>query len=48
MTQALPKAIAFEDFLEWKPEIGRYELHNGVIQIFKIGVVSEQQQQNES
>lgn len=48
MTQALPKAIAFEDFLEWKPEIGRYKLHNGVIQIFKIGVLSEQQQQYES
>ncbi|MEP0850341.1 hypothetical protein [Trichocoleus sp. FACHB-40] len=47
MTQALPKAIALEDFLEWKPQIGRYELHNGVIQIFKMGVLSEQQQ-NES
>ncbi|MBD1835188.1 hypothetical protein H6F61_21485 [Cyanobacteria bacterium FACHB-472] len=47
MTQALPKAIALEDFLEWKLEIGRYKLHNGVIQIFKIGVLSEQQQ-NES
>ena len=31
MTQALPKPITFEDFLEWKPETGRYELHDGVI-----------------
>ncbi|MBD1933125.1 MULTISPECIES: Uma2 family endonuclease [Cyanophyceae] len=31
MTQALPKPIAFEDFLEWKPETGHYELHDGVI-----------------
>ncbi|MBD1920364.1 Uma2 family endonuclease [Microcoleus sp. FACHB-831] len=31
MTQALPKPIAFEGFLEWKPEPGRYELHDGVI-----------------
>ena len=31
MTQALPKPLAFEDFLEWKPETGRYELHDGVI-----------------
>lgn len=31
MTQALPKPITFEQFLEWKPENGRYELHNGVI-----------------
>ncbi|MBD2005423.1 MULTISPECIES: Uma2 family endonuclease [Cyanophyceae] len=31
MTQALPTKIAFEDFLEWKPETGRYELHDGVI-----------------
>jgi hypothetical protein len=27
MTQALPKPITFEEFLEWKPETGRYELH---------------------
>lgn len=31
MTQALPKKITFEEFLEWKPDGGRYELHNGVI-----------------
>lgn len=31
MTQALPKLTTFEDFLEWKPETGRYELHDGVI-----------------
>ena len=31
MTQALPKTITFAEFLEWKPEVGRYELRNGVI-----------------
>ena len=31
MTQALPKPITFEDFLEWKPDCGRYELHDGII-----------------
>ena len=31
MTQALPKPITFAEFLEWKPEVGRYELHNGGI-----------------
>lgn len=31
MTQALPKPITFAEFLEWKPEVGRYELHNGLI-----------------
>lgn len=31
MTQALPKPITFAEFLEWKPESGRYELHDGVI-----------------
>lgn len=31
MTQALPKLITFEEFKKWKPEVGRYELHNGVI-----------------
>ena len=31
MTQALPKPITFEQFLEWKPEAGRYELHDGTI-----------------
>lgn len=31
MTQAITKLITFDEFLEWKPETGRYELHNGVI-----------------
>ena len=31
MTQAISKLITFDEFLEWKPENGRYELHNGVI-----------------
>lgn len=31
MTQALPKTITFAEFLEWKPEVGRYELRNGVV-----------------
>ncbi|MBD2485189.1 Uma2 family endonuclease [Planktothrix sp. FACHB-1365] len=31
MTQAIPKLMTFDEFLEWKPEIGHYELHNGVI-----------------
>ncbi len=31
MTQALSKPITFAEFLEWKPENGRYELHNGAI-----------------
>ena len=31
MTQAIPKLITFDDFLEWKPEKGYHELHNGVI-----------------
>lgn len=31
MTQALLKPVTFAEFLEWKPEVGRYELHNGVI-----------------
>ncbi|MCC5630990.1 Uma2 family endonuclease [Nostoc sphaeroides CHAB 2801] len=31
MFQALPKAIAFEEFLNWKPDGDRYELHDGVI-----------------
>ena len=30
-TQALPKLITFAEFLDWKPENGRYELHKGVI-----------------
>ncbi|GAB1537510.1 hypothetical protein NUACC21_01550 [Scytonema sp. NUACC21] len=31
MTQALPKVVTFEEFANWKPDNGRYELHNGVI-----------------
>lgn len=33
MVQALPKTklITFEEFAQWKPEEGRYELHDGVI-----------------
>ncbi len=31
MTQALPKSISFEEFLLWKPDGGRYELHDGLI-----------------
>jgi Uma2 family endonuclease len=31
MTQAISKLMSFDEFLEWKPENGRYELHNGVM-----------------
>jgi Uma2 family endonuclease len=31
MTQAKPKTVTFEEFVEWKPENGRYELHDGII-----------------
>lgn len=31
MTQALPKLLTFEEFANWKPDNGRYELHKGVI-----------------
>ncbi|MBR8839932.1 MAG: Uma2 family endonuclease [Stigonema ocellatum SAG 48.90 = DSM 106950] len=33
MTQALPKnkLVTFEEFVQWKPDGGRYELHDGVI-----------------
>lgn len=31
MTQATPKLITFDEFLEWKPATGRYELHRGTI-----------------
>ena len=31
MTQSIPKLMTFDEFLEWKPEKGHYELHNGVI-----------------
>ncbi|MDJ1176734.1 Uma2 family endonuclease [Roseofilum capinflatum] len=31
MVQARPQLTTFQDFLTWKPETGRYELHDGVI-----------------
>lgn len=33
MTQALPKTklVTFEEFIEWKPDGGQYELHDGVV-----------------
>lgn len=31
MTQVLPKLVTFEEFLDWKPDNGNYELRNGVI-----------------
>ncbi|MBD1926328.1 Uma2 family endonuclease [Trichocoleus sp. FACHB-90] len=31
MTQAISKLMNFDEFLEWKPANGRYELHNGFI-----------------
>ncbi|MHC5596620.1 MAG: Uma2 family endonuclease [Nostoc sp.] len=31
MIQALSKLVTFEDFAAWRPEGGRYELHDGVI-----------------
>ncbi|BAY66681.1 hypothetical protein NIES22_68250 (plasmid) [Calothrix brevissima NIES-22] len=31
MFQPLAEPISFEEFIEWKPENGRYELHKGVI-----------------
>ncbi|MCC5602669.1 Uma2 family endonuclease [Nostoc favosum] len=31
MFQALPKTITFEEFLNWKPDGGCYELHDGAI-----------------
>lgn len=31
MTQAKTKTLTFEQFVEWKPENGRYELRNGAI-----------------
>ncbi len=31
MIQALPKIVSFEEFIDWKPSIGPYELHNGVM-----------------
>jgi Uma2 family endonuclease len=31
MIQTATKPVTFEEFLDWKPENGRYELHNGGI-----------------
>ena len=31
MTQALPKLVSFAEFVQWKPDDKRYELHDGVI-----------------
>lgn len=31
MTQTINKTVTFEEFIEWKPENKRYELHDGVI-----------------
>lgn len=31
MIQAIPKIVTFAEFVEWKPDGGRYELHDGVI-----------------
>ncbi len=31
MTQTIPKLTTFDEFIEWKPEHGRYELHRGAI-----------------
>ncbi|MBD2295385.1 Uma2 family endonuclease [Anabaena sphaerica FACHB-251] len=31
MVQVLQKPVTFAEFVDWKPDGGRYELHNGVI-----------------
>lgn len=31
MVQAVAQWVGFQEFLAWKPETGRYELHDGVI-----------------
>lgn len=31
MVQAVSQLISFQEFLAWKPETGRYELHDGVV-----------------
>ncbi|MDZ8078810.1 MAG: Uma2 family endonuclease [Nostoc sp. DcaGUA01] len=31
MAQTLPKIVTFEQFVKWKPDNERYELHNGII-----------------
>lgn len=31
MTQAIPKIVTFQEFVDWKPDGGHYELRNGVV-----------------
>jgi Uma2 family endonuclease len=31
MVQASPELLTFEEFLDWYPETGRYELHDGLV-----------------
>ncbi|MBW4608929.1 MAG: Uma2 family endonuclease [Hassallia sp. WJT32-NPBG1] len=31
MTQAIPKLVTFDQFIDWKPDDRRYEFDNGVI-----------------
>jgi Uma2 family endonuclease len=31
MVQAVFQGMSFQEFLAWKPETGRYELHDGVV-----------------
>ncbi len=31
MIQSLPKLVTFEEFAAWRPDSGRYELHDGII-----------------
>jgi Uma2 family endonuclease len=31
MVQAVSRGMSFQEFLAWKPETGRYELHDGVV-----------------
>ncbi|MCG9890977.1 MAG: Uma2 family endonuclease [Thermosynechococcaceae cyanobacterium MS004] len=31
MVQAISQGMSFQEFLAWKPETGRYELHDGVV-----------------
>lgn len=38
MSQAQTKQVTFEEFVDWKPEVGRYELRNGaIVQMQPIG-----------
>ncbi|MEM9542365.1 MAG: Uma2 family endonuclease [Cyanobacteria bacterium P01_E01_bin.42] len=36
MIQALPELLSFEEFLDWYPENGIYELHKGVVVEFEL------------